>query len=70
MMRSNMQGKRSKARPAVQLLLISGILSGIPRLVFSAVANPDGLLRAQGQSDGECRFARIIGLVAVRLCGY
>ena len=44
MMRSNMQGKRSKARPAVQLLLISGILCGIPLLVFSAGANPDALL--------------------------
>ena len=44
MMRSNMQGKRSKARPAVRLLLISGILCGIPLLVFSAGANPDALL--------------------------
>jgi TldD protein len=44
MMRSKMQGKRSKARPAVQLLLISGILCGIPLLVLAAEANPDALL--------------------------
>src|SRR5271154_1302879 len=44
MMRSKMEAKRSNARLAVQLLLISGVLCGIPMLVFSAGTNPDALL--------------------------
>src|SRR5580704_8854216 len=44
MMQSKMPGKRSKAGPVIQLLLISSILWGIPLLVFSAGTNPDSLL--------------------------
>jgi len=43
-MRSKTEAKRSKTRLAFQLLLISGILCGIPILVFSAGTNPDALL--------------------------
>ena len=44
MMQSKMSGKLSKARPVVQLLLVSCVLWGIPLLVFSAGTNPDALL--------------------------
>jgi TldD protein len=44
MMQSNGQVRRSKARLAVQVLLISGIFCGIPLLLFSAGTNSDALL--------------------------
>lgn len=43
-MQLKMQGGRSKAGPAVQLLIIYSVLFGVPLLMFSAGADPDTLL--------------------------